>query len=143
MTDFQLAVQNFVITTYAQTSAKVLDAWYGTVTTFHQSQSWTTPGLDGSGPSLIWTNTQPSLNNHYTEQSESFTTLQDVLEAISVFVLVLATILTDRAALVMVDALLGTVQGGFQWGVGRVRSQNVNDAPEVNDLASKLSFPTQ
>ena len=143
MIDLQLAVENSVITTYAKTSAKVLDEWYGTVTAYNESQSWMTLGLDGSGQSLIWTNTQPSNNNHHTEQSRSFTIIQDVLEAIGIFVIAVATVLTDGAALLVIGALLGVAQGGIQWALSDMESHNVNDAPEVKNLVSNITLPAQ
>ena len=143
MTDLQLSIENSIITTYAKTSTKVLDKWYGTVTAFNVSQSWMTLGLDSSGQSLVWTSTQSPINNHYTEQSRGFTVIQDILEAVGIFVLVVATVLTDGAALLVVGALVGVAQGGFQWALSDMESRNVNDAPGINDLVSNITLPAQ
>ena len=141
LTNFQIAVENSIITTYAETSVLVLDAWYGTITAFNVSQSWVTLGLDGSGQSLIYTNTQPSINNHHLEQSGVFKILQGVLETIGIITLAVATVLTDGAALLVFGALVGVAQGGFQWALNWFESKNLDDAPEINELASNISLP--
>ena len=81
----QLTVENSIITTYVKTSAVVLNKWYGTVTAYNESQSWMALHLDETNRTLSWSNTQAPANNLWTEQSEGFTIVQEVLQGLGIF----------------------------------------------------------
>ncbi|EXK40939.1 hypothetical protein FOMG_04504 [Fusarium oxysporum f. sp. melonis 26406] len=143
LVDLQIAVQNSVIKTYSKTSTIVLDEFYGTVTAFNESESWMTLGLDASREALTYTNTQPPINNHHTEQSISFTIIQDILQALGIVTIVIAAVLTDGAALLAIGALSGVASGGAQWALASFESDHRNDAPEINNLVSNLTLPVR
>ncbi|KAL7754631.1 hypothetical protein ACKLNR_015301 [Fusarium oxysporum f. sp. zingiberi] len=143
LVDLQIAVQNSVIKTYSKTSTIVLDEFYGTVTAFNESESWMTLGLDASRQALTYTNTQPPINNHHTEQSISFTIIQDILQALGIVAIVIAAVLTDGAALLAIGALSGVASGGAQWALASFESGHRNDAPEINNLVSNLTLPVR
>ncbi|TVY78835.1 hypothetical protein Focb16_v008369 [Fusarium oxysporum f. sp. cubense] len=143
LVDLQIAVQNSVIKTYSKTSTIVLDEFYGTVTAFNESESWMTLGLDASRQALTYTNTQPPINNHHTEQSISFTIIQDILQALGIVTIVIAAVLTDGAALLAIGALSGVASGGAQWALASFESDHRNDAPEINNLVSNLTLPVR
>lgn len=141
MNSMEVVVEGSIMTMYASTATVVLDKWYGTVTAYDSSQSWMTLALDQSSQGLAYVNTQPSISNHTIEKSEGFEILQDILEAIGIITLVVATILTDGAALLFVGALAGLAQGGVQWGLAWFEDNHQNDAPEITTLVSNLNLP--
>ncbi|KAF5000368.1 hypothetical protein FGRMN_1836 [Fusarium graminum] len=143
MVDLQIAVQNSIIKIYAKTSTLVLEEFYGDVTAINESESWLALGLDSARQALVYTNTQPSINNHHTEKSKSFEIIQQVLEIIGIVTVIVATILTDGAALLVVGALTGIASGGAQVMLASFEAEHKNDAPEINDLVSNLTLPVR
>ncbi|KAI1171300.1 clostridium P-47 protein-domain-containing protein [Nemania sp. FL0916] len=141
--DLQIALENSNITSYAKTSAVIVDSLVGTLTAFNVSQTSMTIGLDNSKQSLIYTNTQTPVNDNYTEQSQGYTIAQDVLQAVGVTAVAVGAVLTDGADLLAVGALAGVAQGGEQWALASITSDNVNDAPSINNLVSNLTLPIQ
>ncbi|KAH0437667.1 hypothetical protein CcaCcLH18_03787 [Colletotrichum camelliae] len=143
LVDLQISVQNSIIKIYAKTSTVVINGAFGTVTAFNESQSWLTLGLDAARQSLAYKNTQPSVNNHYIQQSESFTIIQDILQAIGIVTVAVGAVLTDGADLLMVSALSGIASGGEQFALSSIESNNKNAAPEINSLVSNLTLPVR
>lgn len=141
LNSLESVVESSTITLYATSSTVVLDEWYGTVTAHCSSQCWLTMGLDKSGKGLTWWTTRPSISNHTIEKSKGFEILQDILEAVGIVALVVATILTDGAALLVVGAIAGLAQGGIQFGLAWYEENHQNDAPEINSLVSNLDLP--
>lgn len=137
----ETVVENSIITMYATSSTLVLDAWYGSVTAHCLSQSWMTLGLDAQGQGLVYTSTQPPINNHTIEQSQGFQIIQEILEIIGIVVLVVSTILTDGAVLLVVGALAGIAEGGLEWALAWFDEHHQNDAPEIDTLVSNLTLP--
>ncbi|KAJ3548298.1 hypothetical protein NM208_g1078 [Fusarium decemcellulare] len=136
--DLQVAVDDAVITTYSRTSTVVLDESYGTLSAFNDSKSWMTLGFDKSSQSLTYTSTYPSINDHYTEQSQEFEIVQRALEAVGDVTLAVYAALADDADLLMAGALAGVAQGGEQ---SSTQSNNRDNTTEISDLVSNLTSP--
>ncbi|KAF5007599.1 hypothetical protein FDECE_6085 [Fusarium decemcellulare] len=138
--DLQVAVDDAVITTYSRTSTEVLNESYGTLSAFNDSKSWMTLGFDKSSQSLTYTSTYPSINDHYTEQSQEFEIVQTALQAVGDVTLAVYAALVDDANLLVAGALAGVAQGS---GQSSTPSNNRDNTTEISNLVSNLTSPIQ
>lgn len=143
LTDLNAQIINSIITIYSKTSTTVLDEWYGSVTAYNNSQTWYSLELGQSqnGQTIVYKEAQPPVNNHSISKSTGFEIIETILGVIGIVVVLIATVLTDGAALVVLGSVIGILSGGIEVILSEFEENNQNDSPSIDLLVSNMTSP--